>query len=192
LVFNSRSNHICIICGTPARRIIAYAETFHKADRAGRIGIVHLSRARADIDTIAHEAVHITSGVFATRYPGAVFMPTNDRAENNEECFADAVCRFSHSIWTGNFHWLLDGVKNDTEQPRAIYPLNPGRVRVKIDESSFPWAVRRAPRSFPRSARSKSLGTQSVPAGIDLGTPNGQGSGRETNTPWAAGVSFSQ
>jgi hypothetical protein len=80
-------------------QILAYAETFHKADRAGRIGIVHLWRKKADIDTIAHEAVHITSGVFATRYPGAVFTPTNDRAEHNEECFADAVGRFTHSIW---------------------------------------------------------------------------------------------
>jgi hypothetical protein len=29
----------------------------------------------------------------------------------------------------GNCYWFLDGVKSDTDQPRAIYPLNPGRVR---------------------------------------------------------------
>jgi hypothetical protein len=81
------------------RHMLAYAETFHNADRAGRIGIVHLPKRGADLDTIAHESVHIASGIIATRYPGAVFTPTNDRAEHNEECFADAVGRFTHSIW---------------------------------------------------------------------------------------------
>jgi hypothetical protein len=36
----------------------------------------------------------------------------------------------AHLELTGNFYWLLDGVKSDTDQPRAVYPLNPGRVRV--------------------------------------------------------------
>jgi phage portal protein BeeE len=33
----------------------------------------------------------------------------------------------AHLETTGNFFWLLDGVKSDTDKPRAIYPLNPGR-----------------------------------------------------------------
>lgn len=81
-------------------QIIAYAETFRKPGRSGCVAVVHLWRKQADLETIAHESVHVASGIIATRYPGAVFTPTNDRAEDNEECFADAVGRFTHSIWT--------------------------------------------------------------------------------------------
>jgi hypothetical protein len=47
----------------------------------------------------------------------------------------------AHLEMTGNFFWLLDGVKSDTDKPRAIYPLNPGRVKVKLDKSSFPYKI---------------------------------------------------
>jgi HK97 family phage portal protein len=47
----------------------------------------------------------------------------------------------AHLELTGNCYWLLDGVSNDTSPPRAIYPLNPGRVRVKLDKSSFPYKI---------------------------------------------------
>jgi HK97 family phage portal protein len=47
----------------------------------------------------------------------------------------------AHLELTGNFYWLLDGVKSDTDLPRAIYPLNPGSVRVKLDKSSFPYKI---------------------------------------------------
>ena len=43
----------------------------------------------------------------------------------------------AHLELAGNFYWLLDGVNNDTDKPRAIYPLNPGRVRVKLNKSTF-------------------------------------------------------
>jgi HK97 family phage portal protein len=47
----------------------------------------------------------------------------------------------AHLELTGNFYCLLDGVTNYTDQPRALYPLNPGRVRTKIDKSSFPYKI---------------------------------------------------
>src|SRR6185312_246828 len=47
----------------------------------------------------------------------------------------------AHLELTGNCYWLLDGVNSDTDKPRAIYPLNPGRVRVKLDKSSFPYKI---------------------------------------------------
>ncbi len=47
----------------------------------------------------------------------------------------------AHLELTGNFYWLLDGVKSDTDQPRAIYPLNPGRVRVKLNKTVFPYKI---------------------------------------------------
>jgi phage portal protein BeeE len=47
----------------------------------------------------------------------------------------------AHLELTGNFFWLLDGVTNDTDKPRAIYPLNPGRVRVKLNKSTFPYKL---------------------------------------------------
>jgi hypothetical protein len=43
----------------------------------------------------------------------------------------------AHLDLTGNCYWLLDGVTDDMSHPRAIYPLNPGRVRVKLDKSPF-------------------------------------------------------
>jgi HK97 family phage portal protein len=47
----------------------------------------------------------------------------------------------AHLELTGNCYWLLDGVNSDTDQPRAIYPLNPGRVRVKLNKNSFPYKI---------------------------------------------------
>lgn len=47
----------------------------------------------------------------------------------------------AHLELTGNCYWLLDGVRDDNTPPRAIYPLNPGRVRVKLDKSSYPYKL---------------------------------------------------
>ena len=47
----------------------------------------------------------------------------------------------AHLELTGNFFGLLDGVNDALSKPRAIYPLNPGRVRVKLDKSSFPYKL---------------------------------------------------
>lgn len=47
----------------------------------------------------------------------------------------------SHLELTGNCYWLLDGVKSEEDQPRAIYPLNPGRVRVKLNKTTFPYKI---------------------------------------------------
>jgi hypothetical protein len=45
----------------------------------------------------------------------------------------------AHLELTGNFYCLLDGVTNETTPPRALHPLNPGSVRVKVDKTSFPY-----------------------------------------------------
>jgi phage portal protein BeeE len=47
----------------------------------------------------------------------------------------------AHLELTGNCYWLLDGVTNDTSPPRAIYPLDPGRVRVQLDKTSYPYKL---------------------------------------------------
>lgn len=47
----------------------------------------------------------------------------------------------AHLELTGNCYWFLEGVKSETDQPRAIHLLNPGRVRVKLDKSVFPYKV---------------------------------------------------
>ena len=47
----------------------------------------------------------------------------------------------AHLELTGNCYWLLDAVKNGTDQPRAIYLLNPGRVRVKLNKANFPFTI---------------------------------------------------
>jgi hypothetical protein len=45
----------------------------------------------------------------------------------------------AHLELTSNSYWLLDGVNSDKDQPRAIYPLNPGNVRVKLNKTQFPY-----------------------------------------------------
>jgi len=47
----------------------------------------------------------------------------------------------AHLELTGNSYWLLDGVKDDRTPPRAIYPLDPGRVRLHLDKSSYPYKL---------------------------------------------------
>lgn len=47
----------------------------------------------------------------------------------------------AHLELTGNFYCFLDGATSPTSPPRALHPLNPGNVRVKIDKSSFPYKI---------------------------------------------------
>lgn len=47
----------------------------------------------------------------------------------------------AHLELTGNCYWLLDGVTDEKSLPRAIHPLNPGRVRVKLDKTTFPYKL---------------------------------------------------
>src|ERR1700728_391423 len=47
----------------------------------------------------------------------------------------------AHLELTGNCYWLLDGVKDERSQSRAIYPLNPGRMKVKLNKSTFPYKL---------------------------------------------------
>src|ERR1700733_4090883 len=47
----------------------------------------------------------------------------------------------AHLELTGNCYWLLDGVTDDRTPPRAIYPLDPGRVRVHLQKDVFPYKL---------------------------------------------------
>ena len=47
----------------------------------------------------------------------------------------------AHLELTGNAYWLLDGVTSDTTPPRAIYPLDPGRVHVHLNKTLFPYKL---------------------------------------------------
>jgi HK97 family phage portal protein len=47
----------------------------------------------------------------------------------------------AHLELTGNCYLLLDGAKSDTDQPRALYPLNPGSVRVHLQKDVFPYKL---------------------------------------------------
>jgi hypothetical protein len=48
----------------------------------------------------------------------------------------------AHLDLTGNAYWYLDGVKNETDKPKAIYPLNPSQIRVIVNTESFPFSIR--------------------------------------------------
>jgi HK97 family phage portal protein len=47
----------------------------------------------------------------------------------------------AHLELTGNFYCLLDGANSDTAKPKALYPLNPGTIRVKLNKDSFPYKL---------------------------------------------------
>src|SRR5579884_994502 len=47
----------------------------------------------------------------------------------------------SHLELAGNFYGLLEGVRNERDKPKAIHPLNPGRVRVKLNKTRFPYTI---------------------------------------------------
>jgi HK97 family phage portal protein len=48
----------------------------------------------------------------------------------------------AHLDLTGNAYWFLDGVKNDTDKPKAIYPLNPSQIKVMVNTESFPFSIK--------------------------------------------------
>jgi len=43
----------------------------------------------------------------------------------------------AHLDLTGNAYWYLDGVKDEPGKPTAIYALDPSKVRVLLDTSTF-------------------------------------------------------
>jgi HK97 family phage portal protein len=47
----------------------------------------------------------------------------------------------AHLDLTGNAYWYLDGVKNETDEPTAIYPLDPSMMKVVVDTSNFPFHI---------------------------------------------------
>ena len=49
----------------------------------------------------------------------------------------------SHLEMTGNAYIYLFGVKNFDQKPKAMYLLNPGRTKVVLDKTTFPYKVLR-------------------------------------------------
>jgi HK97 family phage portal protein len=47
----------------------------------------------------------------------------------------------AHLELAGNAYILMDGVKSDTDKPKALYPLNPGSMHVRLDKSRFPYRI---------------------------------------------------
>ncbi|HVB33723.1 MAG TPA: phage portal protein [Patescibacteria group bacterium] len=47
----------------------------------------------------------------------------------------------AHLDLAGNAYWYLEGVKNDLDKPKGIYPLNPSDVSVLIDRTTFPYQL---------------------------------------------------
>jgi HK97 family phage portal protein len=48
----------------------------------------------------------------------------------------------AHMNLVGNAYWLLLGVKNETDKPKAIYVLDPSKVRVILDQTTFPYQIK--------------------------------------------------
>ena len=47
----------------------------------------------------------------------------------------------AHLDLTGNCYWWLEGVTNDTDQPKALHLMEPDRVRPVIDRRSWPYQL---------------------------------------------------
>lgn len=47
----------------------------------------------------------------------------------------------THLELTGNAYILLEGVKDDRQKPTALHLLNPGRVRIVLDKTVFPYKI---------------------------------------------------
>jgi HK97 family phage portal protein len=48
----------------------------------------------------------------------------------------------SHLDLTGNAYWYLEGVKNDLDKPKAIYPMDPSKVRPVLDMTTWPYQLK--------------------------------------------------
>lgn len=47
----------------------------------------------------------------------------------------------AHLELTGNAYILLQGVKNITDKPTAMYLLDPGRVKINLDKTTYPYKL---------------------------------------------------
>jgi len=45
----------------------------------------------------------------------------------------------AHLELTGNAFWFLEGAASEAIPARAIHPLNPGRMQVKLNKAGFPF-----------------------------------------------------
>lgn len=70
--------------------------------------------------------------------------PLLDLLESPNETMTGIEFKYTlmaHLELTGNSYWLIDGVTSDVGEPRALYPLDPGRMRVKLNKSVFPYRI---------------------------------------------------
>ncbi len=87
--------------------------------RAEAVGNIQLKMMERKKDgTIAEKQDHELLDLLAAVNP---FMTQFELFEATE----------SHLDLCGNAFWLLDGVKNETSKPTAIYPLNPKYIEIK-------------------------------------------------------------
>src|ERR1700722_10879880 len=47
----------------------------------------------------------------------------------------------AHLDLTGNAYWYLEGVSNDLDKPKAIYPMDPSKVRPVLDTRTWPFQL---------------------------------------------------
>lgn len=102
----------------------------------------------ACIKAIADEVANTDFKVYQTRSDGeSIEIESHPIID-----FLDAINDFqtgpefkhmlvSHLELTGNAYILLEGVTNEMSQPTAMYLLDPGRVRVHLDKTTYPFKI---------------------------------------------------
>jgi HK97 family phage portal protein len=101
----------------------------------------------AAVNAIASEVANIQLRLYQVQgddHEEATNHPLLDLLDGVNERMTGIEFKYTmmaHLELTGNFYCLLDGVTDEKTPPRALYPLNPGSVRVKLDKSSFPYKL---------------------------------------------------
>ena len=104
--------------------------------------------AGAAIKAISDDLAHIEFRIFQIK-------PNGDHEEQFEHellDLLDAVNDFqtglefkhilvAHLELTGNAYLLMNGVKSDADIPKSLNLLDPSRVRVKLDQTTFPYKI---------------------------------------------------
>jgi phage portal protein BeeE len=94
--------------------------------------------AFAAVNAIASEVANIQLRLYQVSgedHEELVDRPLLDILDNPNETMTGIELKYTtmaHLELTGNCYWLLDGANSDMSPPRAIHPLNPGRVRVVV------------------------------------------------------------
>jgi phage portal protein BeeE len=103
----------------------------------------------AAINAIAREVMNIEFRLFSTKGDDPTQITTHaalDLLDSVNDAMTGPELKYilsAHLSLAGNAYWYLDGVKDDLGKPTAIYPIDPSKMRILIDKTTWPYLPRR-------------------------------------------------